>query len=99
MCGEHLAVPLRNRQRRSGGGKHADPDCGTGLTGRGTMVMPSLGFARTDDRSFRREEGPRASDKVSDALAGHARNLAETIQATAADVIAAEHTEAPAAIS
>jgi hypothetical protein len=44
----------------------ADPDYGTGLTGHGTMVMPRLGFAKTNDRAFRKEEGPRASDKVSD---------------------------------
>jgi hypothetical protein len=45
MCGEHLAVPLQNRRRRRGGGKHADPDNGTGLTGHGGMVMPGLGSA------------------------------------------------------
>ena len=43
------AVDGLDRQRQS---PLADPGYGTGFTGHGTMVMPSLGFARTDDRPF-----------------------------------------------
>jgi hypothetical protein len=60
---DHQTSPPVVRQPMS---LSADPGCGTGLTGRGTMVVPRLEFARVGDRAFRGKEGPGTSDKISD---------------------------------